>query len=124
MYLCELEDILIMIPSQYGMYKLPQTKLLDWTPIDIDKLSQTYTPTYMFDEENENWIKNLSYGVINWEKLYQTALPIETTDNQNTYYYKKKESKYQKKLKIGRQQNYRKINATSRAPNRRSTWHH
>ena len=123
MYLCESEDILIKIPSQYGMYKLPQTKLLDWTPIDIDKLSQARTLIYMFDEENDNWIKNLSRGVINWEKLSQTVLPIETTEKQDKYYYKK-ESKYQKKLKIGRQQNYRKINATSRAPNRRSTWHH
>jgi hypothetical protein len=35
----------------------------------------------------------------------------------------KQENKYkQNKLKIGRQQNHKKISATSRAPNRRSTW--
>ena len=36
--------------------------------------------------------------------------------------YKQENKHKQNKLKIGRQQNHKKINATSRAPNRRSTW--
>ena len=42
--------------------------------------------------------------------------------NSSNKEYKQENKHKQNKLKIGRQQNHKKINATSRAPNRRSTW--
>lgn len=66
-----------------------------------------------------NWLRN------NWIRLTPDYIQSDEKDcEQNKYNYKKNESKHQKRLKIGRQQNHKKINATSRAPNRRSTWHH
>ena len=66
-----------------------------------------------------NWLRN------NWIRLTPDYIQSDEKDcEKNKYNYKKNESKHQKRLKIGRQQNHKKINATSRAPNRRSTWHH
>ena len=42
--------------------------------------------------------------------------------NSSNKEYKQENKHKQNKLKIGRQQNHKKISATSRAPNRRSTW--
>jgi hypothetical protein len=42
--------------------------------------------------------------------------------NSSNKEYKQENKHKQNKLKIGRQRNHKKISATSRAPNRRSTW--